>query len=84
VTAVTGTARDVQDPDPVINQNHPVPWNELDPCGVCSHALIPLVYAIPQHDDPRGPERPDLKCPGCGKHYRWHARATADAMNAVS
>jgi hypothetical protein len=41
-------------------------------CAVCGHRLIPLSYAVPPNDDPRGEERPALKCRGCSQRYRWN------------
>jgi uncharacterized protein with PIN domain len=48
-----------------------MPWNEATTCTECGRGLLPLSYTIPPHDDPRGPDRPNLKCPGCGQTYRW-------------
>jgi hypothetical protein len=47
------------------------PWNADVDCQMCGRRLIPLSYAIPADEDPRGVTRPGLKCPGCGQRYRW-------------
>jgi predicted RNA-binding Zn-ribbon protein involved in translation (DUF1610 family) len=51
------------------------PWNDAVVCASCDRKLLPLSYLIPPHDDPRGPERPNLKCPSCGQQYRWRGSA---------
>jgi hypothetical protein len=52
--------------------NEPRPWNAPVECVKCGRRLIPLSYEIPPDDDPRGNERPALKCTGCSQTYRWH------------
>jgi uncharacterized protein with PIN domain len=55
-----------------VSDNVPRPWNAVFKCLRCGRRLIPLSYEIPPDDDPRGIERPALKCTGCRQMYRWH------------
>ena len=46
-------------------------WNEVFKCENCGARLIPLSYVLSPDEDPRGNERPALKCTGCSQKYRW-------------
>jgi hypothetical protein len=55
-----------------VSDNEPLPWNAAFTCLRCGRRLIPLRYTVPPHEDPRGKERPALKCTGCSETYRLH------------
>ena len=38
-------------------------------CTACGQPLMPLSYERPETD--QAANRPNLKCTGCGKRYRW-------------
>jgi hypothetical protein len=54
-----------------VSNDWPGQWTNNVVCAECGRGLLPLSYILPLHDDPRGSDRPTLKCPGCGMHYRW-------------
>jgi hypothetical protein len=56
-----------------VAQDTPKVWNAVFNCERCGEVLIPLSYLLPPDEDPRGDERPALKCVGCRQKYRWHA-----------
>jgi transposase len=39
-------------------------------CVVCGLRLVPMSYTLPLEENPSDVgNRPDLKCPGCGRSY---------------
>lgn len=57
-----------------------LPWNAVFECVKCGRHLIPLSYETPPDADPRGDERPALKCTGCSQTYRWHPNPGWEAI----
>jgi hypothetical protein len=53
------------------------PWSDFVVCGLCSRTLLPLTFAPASIDDVSRDvdNRPDLKCPGCGRRYQWRDSA---------
>jgi hypothetical protein len=54
-----------------VTVNEVKPWNAMFKCQSCGHRLIPLSYSTSPDNDPRGNDRPALKCPGCSQLYGW-------------
>jgi len=52
-----------------VSTDPPTFGNDALSCVACGGQLLPLSYAIPPHDDPRGPDRAALKCVGCGRRF---------------
>jgi uncharacterized protein with PIN domain len=40
-------------------------------CAACGSTLIVMSYGTLPDEDPRGADRPNLKCVGCGQRYLW-------------
>jgi hypothetical protein len=53
-----------------VSTDDPTSGNDTLSCVACGSRLLPLSYAIPPHDDPRGPDRAALKCVGCGRRFQ--------------
>ena len=53
-----------------VSTNPPTSGDDTLSCVACGGHLLPLSYAIPPHDDPRGPDRAALKCVACGRRFQ--------------